>query len=496
MDSASWIPATRNPTLTPPERQIRQSEGFGPRVFALAGALLAIILSGAAPALAHASGRGHVLLLPTGYYVVGGAFAVALSFLSLVAMPRGAGSGDARRAVTLLSLPASARLWTSWLSFAGFLVLLAAGFWGSRDPLSNPLPLTVWTIVWIGLTLVQGVLGNLWRWIDPWHGPLRLLAPILPAPRRLPSRLASWPAVLLLLAFAWFELVYPAPDDPQRLAIVLGTYWLLTFAAMATFGHAAWSRQGEFLSVFFRLISAYALVSDRDEGGRVVVMAGSPGTGPEASGGVSLSEAVLLLVALASVSFDGFMRTFVWLGAIGVNPLEYPGRSSVVLPNTLGVFGAAMLLSSLFFACVAAGRGLAGGGPRFGELAGRLVWSLVPIALAFHFAHYLVALLVNGQYALVAFSDPFGLGWDLFGTAHWPVMAGIAMGSDAAWLLWNLQAGVIVLGHVAAVLVCHRACAAIHDDRRRALLVELPLTVLMIFYTVFGLWLLSTPTGA
>ncbi|MBX3567348.1 MAG: hypothetical protein KF914_04780 [Rhizobiaceae bacterium] len=462
--------------------------------YGLVAALIGVALLLPSQALAHASDRGHVLLLPTGYYVVGGACAVAASFLAMVLLRR-----PRRRAVAAIRLaevPAGLRIWTSLLSFLMLAVLLAAGFWGSRDPLSNPLPLTVWTIVWIGLTLVQGVFGNLWRWIDPWYGPLRLLAPILPAPRRLPSRLASWPAALLLLAFAWFELVYPAPDDPYRLAIVLGAYWLLTFAAMATFGHAAWSRQGEFLSVFFRLISAYAIVSERDAGGRVSITAGLPGTRPEASSGLSLSEAALLLAALASVSFDGFMRTFVWLGAIGVNPLEYPGRSAVVLPNTLGLSGAAMLLSSLFFACLAAGRGMAGGGPRLADLAGRLVWSLVPIALAFHFAHYLVALLVNGQYALVAFSDPFSLGWDLFGTAHAPVMAGIAMGSDAAWVLWNLQAGVIVLGHVAAVLVCHSACAAIYDDRRRALLVELPLTVLMIFYTVFGLWLLSTPTGA
>ncbi|TGT34972.1 hypothetical protein EN812_32500, partial [Mesorhizobium sp. M4B.F.Ca.ET.169.01.1.1] len=33
------------------------------------------------PAFAHASDRGHVLLFPTGYYLIGGAFAVAASFL-------------------------------------------------------------------------------------------------------------------------------------------------------------------------------------------------------------------------------------------------------------------------------------------------------------------------------------------------------------------------------------------------------------------------------
>ena len=41
-----------------------------------------------AEALAHASDRGHVLLLPTGHYIAGGAAAVALSFLVLAFAPQ------------------------------------------------------------------------------------------------------------------------------------------------------------------------------------------------------------------------------------------------------------------------------------------------------------------------------------------------------------------------------------------------------------------------
>ena len=107
-------------------------------------------------------------------------------------------------------------------------------------------------------------------------------------------------------------------------------------------------------------------------------------------------------------------------------------------------------------------------GDRFGEAAGPLVWSIVPIALAYHFAHYLTALLVNGQYALVALSDPFALGWNLFGTAHMPVSAGIASGSDAAWVIWNLQAAAIVGGHVLAVLVAHLLACRLHATARAA----------------------------
>ena len=119
----------------------------------------------------------------------------------------------------------------------------------------------------------------------------------------------------------------------------------------------------------------------------------------------------------------------------------------------------------------------------------------MPIALAYHFSHYLTALLVNGQYALVALSDPFALGWDLFGTAHMPVSAAIAAGSDAAWVIWNAQAAAIVGGHILAVLAAHLLAFRLHDTIQAASLSQFPLVVLMIAYTVFGLWLLSTPTA-
>ena len=124
-----------------------------------------------------------------------------------------------------------------------------------------------------------------------------------------------------------------------------------------------------------------------------------------------------------------------------------------------------------------------------------MAWTLLPIALAYHFAHYLSVLLVNTQYWLVALSDPFETGQNLLGTANMPVQAAITGGSDAAWALWNAQALVVVGAHLLAVLAAHGLARRLYPDAWRTTLFLLPLTVLMIFYTVFGLWLLSTPTG-
>ncbi len=41
----------------------------------------------------------------------------------------------------------------------------------------------------------------------------------------------------------------------------------------------------------------------------------------------------------------------------------------------------------------------------------------MPIALAYQAAHYYTLLITEGQNLFALVSDPFGWGWDLFGTA-------------------------------------------------------------------------------
>ena len=459
--------------------------------------ILPFALAMPSPAFAHASDRGFVLLLPTGHYIVGGALAVAISFAVLAFVPTAALAQIWSRRLKLFRLRYEPLVFTSLASFVVLAILVAAGILGSRDPLSNPLPLTVWTLFWIGLTLACGVFGNMWRWVDPWYGVWRVVTWIRGDGASEDSANAGpWsylPAIIQFAAFAWFELIYPAPDDPYRLAWAVALYWLVTFIAMLIVGHDRWTRTGECFSVFFRIVSKLGLLQRTRDGD---VSLGLPGAKLLDTAPLPLSGVVFVLLALGSVSFDGLMRTFRWLGTIGVNPLEFPGRSAVILPNTLGLAGTVALLAAAFVICVRLGEQLSGAPVGLARACGLLVWSIVPIALAYHAAHYLVALLVNGQYALVALSDPFSRGWNLFGTADNYVSAGLVMGPQSAWVLWNLQAVAIVLGHVMAVMVAHLLAIRLYPDPRAATLSQVPLTVLMIGYTIFGLWLLSTPTGA
>jgi hypothetical protein len=456
----------------------------------IAGSVLLLLSS--AEATAHSSERGHVLLLPTGYYAIGGALAVALSFAILAFLPAQRLIAVASGGVALFPALHRGRMIASLLSFALFAMLIAAGIFGSRDPLSNPLPLTIWTLLWVGLTFAEAGLGDLWRGLNPWYGPYRLLRRDADAGLlTLPPKLACWPAVILLFSFVCFELVYPAPEDPLHLAIAAGSYWLATFILMLLFGYAPLTKSGEFLSIFFSMI---ARLSPFDGEGRVLLLR-RPGAKLATAQPLALAGTCFILLALASVSFDGLSRTFFWLGLNSVNPLEFPGRSALIFTQSFGLILAFALLAGAYFLAIGLGEYLSGEPRPLIEAAGQLVWSLIPIALAYHFAHYLVVFLVNIQYAIVAASDPLALGWDLFGTAHMPIRAGIVSGAQSVWFIWNAQAAAIILGHVLAVVIAHLLAARLHGDGRRAVKAQIPLAMLMVGYTVFGLWLLSTPVA-
>ena len=193
---------------------------------------LAVVAIGPCHAVqAHTGARAFILLLPTRLYIFGGALVVALSFVVMALMPSAGLRALERARWRLGRLPRWGAVGPSLGTLTLALGLVIAGHAGSRDPLANPLPLVVWTLWWVGFTFLHALLGNLWALLNPWHGVYRLLT-VLPGlrgwrerpPLGYPRRLGYCPAVLWFFAFAWFELVDPAPQDPERLANAIAAY--------------------------------------------------------------------------------------------------------------------------------------------------------------------------------------------------------------------------------------------------------------------------------
>jgi hypothetical protein len=477
-----------------------------------AGALAACMSAQAAwpaVAFAHVGSGAFILLLPTHLYVAGGAIVVAASFGLVVLLPPRL---FARLETLFLRLRLPACPWRDAVSIAASLILLAAiallvtaGFVGSRDPLANPLPLFVWAVWWIGFTYLHAAVGNLWAHVNPWTGLYRLLTAVGRLHRRrehppleYPPWAGHWPAVAGFLAFAWFELIHPAPFDPAVLASAVASYVLFHFAGVLAFGER-WLQEAEPFSVFFRMVSWLAPLG-----------AGAPGRRGPGSGAPremeltfptlrllrtearAVSLAAFVLLVLSSVSFDGLSRTFRWLDLLGANPLAYPGRTVLMGPNTLGLLGLFLALVLAYGVAVRLLAILADIRLPLARLLALFTLPLVPIACGYHFAHYLPVFLVDVQYALRAASDPIGRGWDLLGTRDLSVVTSFLSDPTRVYAIWHSQVAIIVVAHVAGVIVAH-ALALRLADRAPAAVSQLPMLLLMIGYTMLGLWLLSTP---
>ncbi len=439
-------------------------------------------------ATAHVAEQGFVLLLPTGAWSAAGVAVVVLTVLALVFLPE----RIVRRAFAPRTFKTpdvdGLRLATSLVSTLVLSTLLLIGLDGPRNPLSNLMPLGVWTVFWIGLVTIAGFAGDIWRWINPWTGLYRLFRPDQPL-ARLPESLGVWPAVAVMTSFFAFLLADIAPDDPARLAYLFGGYWLLTFIALLAFGEA-WLRQGEAASVLFDLFGDLSALRLKGRGG-----IGAPGwrllTRP-----ASVSAGIFALVLLGAGSFDGVNETFWWLAQIGVNPLEFPGRSAIVAPTLIGLAGSILILIAVFALIVWSGLLMISEGAEFGRAFAMLALSLLPIAFGYHIAHYLTAFLVSGQYVIAALSDPWATGADLLGIAPYYVTTGFFNHMDSVRVIWLTQAGAVVIGHIWSVLLAHRIALDLFPEGRRAVVMTAPMSVFMIGYTFLGLWLLAAPRGA
>lgn len=445
-------------------------------------AITAACLPGAA--FACALPPSVVMTLPTGYYMAGAAVTVAATGLVLAVahrLPR-------LQAVTVLErrvlLPVTL---TSCLSFLCLMALIAIGFAGARDPMHNLLTLVVWTVLWVALPLASLVFGNLWRAVNPWTGPARIVRAAFGITGGIGlARFGHWPAVAGMFGFTWFTLISLAPEDPLGLAQLALVYSVVILACAIAEGEE-WLDRGEFLTVYLTMLSRIAPLWLEISGRRARLCAGWPGTQVLALPPLPPSAVAFVTLALAGLTFDGLHVTFWWMGLIGENPLEFTGRSAVQGVNTAGLIAVwAVTAASILGAIWLGGRLGAHRVP-----VGPVMLSFLAIAAGYHGAHYLVTLLTTGQYTLAAINDPFFRGDAFLGLPPFYVGFGFLVDPAAMTMVWNAQFAAILAAHVLAVIL------ALHLAGREVRAVaHLPLTVLMVGYTVLGLWLLSSPTGA
>ena len=512
-------------------------------------ALLLLALGAAVltqPVYAHGFGERTELPVPLGYFLAGAGAAVALSFAVIGLFVRGGAAYGSywrynlfqHRALRLI-LSSPTLLPLKLLSVFLLGLVIATGLVGDQTPSLNFAPTFVWIIWWVGMAFLAALLGNLWALFNPWKilfdgaevvfrqfRPGRSLSLNL----KYPPAWGIWPAVILFLCFSWLQDAFPQSSLPDRVAVIAIVYTAVTLSGMALFGKHRWLRHGEAFFVVFGFFARFAPTEARvrspelcracdgqclDRDGECVncyecfEKAGGKDSSRELNirplaVGLSRNEGMtndvlaMVVLLLATVTFDGFSATSAWVDFqsyivdIFSGTVDYAAFNSLTVADSIGVllFPLAFLLVYLVFSYFMS-RSV---GQSVGvlALARAFAFSLIPIALAYNIAHFITLLLIQGQLIVPVASDPFGYDWNLFGTADYRINIGVIN----ARVLWFLSVAVIVAGHVLAVYLAHLASMRLFKDLAMALNSQYPMLTLMVLYTVVSLWIIAQPIVA
>jgi len=447
--------------------------------------------------LAHGIGGIRDLPVPRYIFYYGAAGVLVISFAALaflwrrpVLAERAAGRPLPPRLQAVL-LSTTLRVVAGAISF-GLLVFLWLGALVGRDDSGvNFTPTFVYVYFWIAMPIAVVLLGNIWSVLNPWRAAAEGTGWLLTRlglwgepPFEYPRRLGRWPAAVLLLAFVTMELSYVDPSDPRALALAIAIYSALTWLGAAAFGSRTWFTNGDGFSVDFQLLSRISAFGQREDG---QLVRRTPFSGLSVSDPTPGTIA-FVAVMLGSTFFDGFSRTSIWQNRfydVQVDLLDRPSLADLVgqLMNLGGLLVCVVFVGVAFRAATAGTESIS---ERRG-LSPDFIDSLIPIAFVYVIAHYFSLLLYQGEVGYRLLSDPWGRGWDLFGTrAFQPNFTFLTPHT-----IWYVQVVALVAGHVAGLAVAHDRAVGLFRTPRMALWTQYPMLVLMVLFTVGGLWVLS-----
>jgi hypothetical protein len=474
----------------------------------LIGAAL-LLLSGAV--LAHSMGVVYNLPIPFWMYAFAASAALILSFLIVgyFVTAQGAARNFRTIDVDVPRIAAGGAALRALRAFSVFILLVTilAGLFGPANPFANFSMTFFWVIFVLGFNYLTALIGDVYALINPWRVICDWIEKRRPgtfsARFAYPSWLGYYPALVLYMGFIWLELFGQAP--PRGLAKVLLLYTVISVSGAVLFGRETWFRYGELFAVFLRLIGKiapfeYRLDLPPGTPGRLRLRQPFIGLLQEPADHFSLLLFVLFM--LSSTAFDGVHETRPWVLVFwkGI----YPALSALSTKPYLFfvdfyyywqwamLFVSPFVYLAIYLLFVWIMKIVTGSQRTVRDLALQFAFSLIPIAFVYNITHYYTLLVAQGPAIITMISDPFGIGWNLFGTARWNFSPIILLADG----VWHTQVGLILFGHIVSVYLAHVQALDLFPRGKQGVWSQFPMLVLMVLLTTIGLRILSLPIAA
>lgn len=433
-----------------------------------------------------------------------------------------------------------------------FLLIIAVGLFGNQNPSLNIAPLTTWTLWWCGLVVLIMFAGKAWCYMCPWDAIAGWMEKLkfwkksesgLGLNIKWPRRLRNiWLATFLFIGLTWLELGFGITMKPAATAYLAIAMLVMTIVCAFLFDRKSFCRYGclvgrvsglyaMFGGTEVRSIDADVCANCRtkecikgsddaygcptfENPGKMDVntyciqcgecLQSCPhqnmtvqlrpwGADLAAQGKPRSDEAYLALLMLAMSGFHGLTMTPVWQQML--DAIEGGFSSGRVISFSIGMalFMAAPILvyAALIWSSyriTRASESMDSQRVSYRDYFIRYAYCVLPIALFYHLAHNLEHLLMEGPKVMVLASDPFGWGWNLFGTASWSVPPLVSLD-----MLWIMQIILVAVGHIYSLWAARVISRRVFADPTAASRGQWPMLLGMIAFSVFSLWLLKQP---
>jgi hypothetical protein len=456
---------------------------------------------------AHAFDEKYDLPLPINYFLWGAAGTVALTyFLAIIFLKLPIDSfkkNETNEAKSQVFSNTKLRflLLPIQLCFLIIVVgLLIVGLTGPQNPLMNLIPHVLWVNWWIGMPLLFIVFGNVLQLFSPIDTLFNTIALLFRKPLnplfKYPSWLGCWPATFLLLSWCWIEVIYPNAALPRYISAIVIAWLIACVILKILFGKDCVRNHIDFFAIYFSYFGMTSAINYQEKKSSGIGFIW-PFKGLIISNHSSISGSVSFIIAmLSTVLFDGLHGSNAWqyyeqfltkylpklldingyvAGAIGVFLVWFVLYTIFLLSCAFN-----LILSKYFYPQIKI---------NFQTIVKSFAPTLVPIAVAYLIAHNFSSLILQGQNFLALLSDPYQLGWDICGTAD--LRPDITL-IDAR-LTWYVAISSILLGHVISIWLCHLRALKLFNSPSAAGISTLPLSLVMIIYTVISLIVLAEP---